>query len=278
MAENIAMTKYVTTQKEVAHTHDFIEIEYVWSGKGIQYIDGIAYPVERGDFVLINFQAVHAYEPMEEMGMINCLISPSLIASELVNSENALDILSLNAFKEFSTEVHTILPQIRFAGRERMELEAMIYWMLDEFEGKQPGYMTILKGYVNVLLTKIFRTIRQADRSHVYQDIHKIAPQVLQYIEDNYDRKLTLKELAETGFYNPSYFSKIFKECFGKTLTEYINERRLKAAIMLIEQTDDTIQSILYQVGYQDKKHFYKLFKTYTGMTPDKYRQNCRCY
>ncbi|NSW90624.1 MAG: helix-turn-helix transcriptional regulator [Firmicutes bacterium] len=60
---------------------------------------------------------------------------------------------------------------------------------------------------------------------------------MLKHIEENYNKKLTLNELARSSFYNPSYFSRIFKECYGKILTEYISEKRLEAFLSPIPET-----------------------------------------
>lgn len=270
--ENITINKYLATKEEKEHTHDFIEIEYIWCGRGVQVVNGREHSVEKGDMVFLNFGDRHSFYPEEELGILNCIINPEFVSSQLVNSANAMDILSLVAFKDFAGDIDCFLPGIRFAGTELLEIEKLLEFMKAEFDIKAPGYMTALKAYMDILLIKIFRTIKSAGEGSVYNDMGKIAPTVLKFIEDNYSRKITLKELAQYGFYNPSYFSRIFKECYGKTVTEYINEKRLEAAMRLIGETDLTIENVSLQIGYNDKKQFYKLFREATGSTPEKYR------
>ncbi len=57
-------------------------------------------------------------------------------------------------------------------------------------------------------------------------------------------------------------------------MTEYVNDKRINAAMGLIKSTKDSIESIGQTVGIGDKKHFYKLFRAYTGLTPDMYRKD----
>jgi AraC-type DNA-binding domain-containing proteins len=95
----------------------------------------------------------------------------------------------------------------------------------------------------------------------------------LKYIEDNYNKKITLKEMASYNFYNPSYFSSIFKECFGKTPLEYITEIRMERAIRMMRDSGLSIEEICHSIGYSNKKHFYKVFKNMTGMTPHHFRK-----
>lgn len=272
--ENISINKYTVYKHEEieAHTHDFLEIVYIWSGSGCHIINGATYPVERGDLLFFNYGDYHLFHTSAEMGMINCLIKPEFIGNELVESENALDILALSAFKDFTGLIDSILPKVKFLGRDLMEVEALFESMQYEFEQKALGYRAVLKSYLNVLLTKLFRVIKKSDVNDFYGDIGKVTPEILEFIEANYNKKLTLKELAKYSFYNPAYFSRIFKECYGKTLTEYITEKRMIEALRMIGETDLSIENICYLVGYKDRKQFYKLFKSYTGLTPSKYR------
>lgn len=270
--EKIAILKYVCDGNEEIHTHDFIELEYIYEGCGSQQINECSYPVERGDLLFLNLQDSHSIEPSLKLGIINVIFNPEFFGMELVNSDNALDILALTAFKDFDLSVEKTLPKVRFTGKELIEVEAVLDYMKNEFDLKQPGYMTSLKSYAKVLLVKIFRAARLTDQHNVYDDIRKIAPGILKFIEDNYNRKLSLTELAKQSFYNPSYFSKVFKECYGKSVIKYINDKRIKSAIFLVKNTSDNIESICYQVGFNDKKQFFKLFKASTGMTPEAYR------
>lgn len=274
--ENINIYKYLTDLPEREHTHDFVEIEYIWNGSGHQIINGTNYFVERGDLLFFNFGDVHEYYPDKEIGIINCLINPRFFGDELVNSENAMDILTLTLFKDFSGTIEDIPHKIKFLGRDLIELEAIMEFMGNEFKDKLPGYMTALKGYANVLLTKIFRVQKKQNSHSIYGDIDRITPQVLKYIEENYNKKLSLKELASSSFYNPSYFSRVFKECFGKTLTQYINEKRINETTRLIKETDFSMEEIGNMVGIRDKKQFYKTFKEYTGLTPNAYKKTIK--
>lgn len=271
--ENISLIKYLHKCEEYErHSHDFIEIEYVWCGEGYQVINGIEYYVEKGTLLFFNMGDVHSYYTDKELGIINCLLKPEFVNDDLINSENAMDILALNAFNEFAGKINSILRIIKFQGKNFIAVNSIMESMVDEFIQKPAGYKTVLKGYVNILLTKFFRAVRDADTIKIYNDINRIAPEILNYIEENYNKKISLNELARISCYNPSYFSTVFKECVGKTLTEYINEKRIKTAIKILEETDQSIESICFQVGYSDKRHFYKNFKLITGLTPNSFR------
>jgi AraC-like DNA-binding protein len=107
----------------------------------------------------------------------------------------------------------------------------------------------------------------------IISHIHRISPEIIRYIEENCFENITIKELAQKCFYNPSYFSTVFKAIYGKTLTEFIHEKRIQEAVRLLMETDDNIDRISLSVGYQDRKQFYKLFKDQTGITPGEMRK-----
>jgi YesN/AraC family two-component response regulator len=102
--------------------------------------------------------------------------------------------------------------------------------------------------------------------------MNRITPEIISYIEEHCYEKINLADLAQMCFYNPSYFSKIFKETFGKNLTDFIQEKRIEKAIELLKHQEATIDEIVQKVGFCDKKQFYKIFKKITGVTPGEFR------
>ena len=71
-----------------------------------------------------------------------------------------------------------------------------------------------------------------------------------------------------------SYLSALFKKETGVTLTEYVNEKRIKYAMQLLATTKIQIQTAAQHSGIDDVHYFTKLFKKYTGKTPKEYRQS----
>ncbi len=97
--------------------------------------------------------------------------------------------------------------------------------------------------------------------------------QALKYIEDHYSEKITLNELAEKVFLNPSYFSIQFKKEVGKNFVAYIKEVRIQKAKELLKKVDLKAYEVCEIVGYHDYKYFTETFKKLTGLSPLEYRQ-----
>lgn len=95
---------------------------------------------------------------------------------------------------------------------------------------------------------------------------------IMDYINSNYALPLTVANLAELIGYNANYLSLLFRRTTGQTLSHYINQTRINAAKGLLLNSSALVKSIAYQVGFNDEKHFMKVFHTYEKMTPSEFR------
>ena len=96
--------------------------------------------------------------------------------------------------------------------------------------------------------------------------------QAKQYIDDHYREPLTLQALSDRIYMNPAYFSVLFKKQIGKSMTQYLTERRLEKARELLQQPDRKTYQIAEEVGFENAAYFSTLFKKHTGFTPQEYR------
>ena len=95
---------------------------------------------------------------------------------------------------------------------------------------------------------------------------------VVQYINDNYTKKFTLKELASVAEVSEEYLSRLFRKETSITLKEYIQERKVAAACRLLKGTNNDLVIIADFLSFSSQSHFQKVFKSYKGVTPMEYR------
>lgn len=264
----LALKEHVIYGGEPEHLHEFIEMVYIFGGSGIHRIDGVDYKVSRGDLLFINYRQVHSFRTDSEMRMCNILLDPEWISEKLIDSENAFELLTLSSFSHFQRAVDPQVALVRFSGAERSLMEGLLRSSAGELSARQIGYEILLRAQVTILLTMVFRKM---SRSSV-GEYERLNPDFLAYIRENCTEKLTLEELAKKCFYNSSYFSRLFKERYGVTVTEYINQSRLEKAMELLEQTDLPVEQIALRAGFGRKASFYGSFKARTGLTPQDYR------
>lgn len=99
---------------------------------------------------------------------------------------------------------------------------------------------------------------------------------IVEYIEDNYSKNLTLDKLASMACMNRFKFSKVFRKRFKQTFTSYLNSIRVKNAAELLRNPGINITEIAKVVGYSSATHFERVFKAVYGMTPSQYRKKER--
>lgn len=94
-----------------------------------------------------------------------------------------------------------------------------------------------------------------------------------EYIMQNYDRQVTLDEVAEKVFINPNYLSSLFKQKTGIGFSEYVSSVKVEKAKELLQSSFMNINEIAYAVGYTDVKRFSKMFIKNVGIRPSEYRK-----
>ncbi len=90
---------------------------------------------------------------------------------------------------------------------------------------------------------------------------------VVEFINQNYSKKITLKEIAEMFYFNMNYLSYALKKEFGMPLTDYLRKIRMENARKLI-RSGKSIAEAAAMVGMPDYAHFHKAYKRYWGLTP----------
>ena len=135
--------------------------------------------------------------------------------------------------------------------------------------------MSSLDELEDTFMNLIFSMNKASEELNTDPSKNKIADAV-KYVNDNYDKDINMAVVSNYVSMNYSLFSFSFKEYTGVNFVTYLKDIRLKKAKELLETTDDKIIDIGIAVGYENSKHFMKLFKSEYGISPSEYRKNMR--
>jgi YesN/AraC family two-component response regulator len=101
--------------------------------------------------------------------------------------------------------------------------------------------------------------------------VTQITP-VINYIDANYDKPISLDEVARISHLSTSRLAHVFKEQTGITIIDYLTSVRIERAKQLLLATSQSCTEICFQVGYNNQSYFTRTFKAIVGMPPHRFR------
>ena len=125
-----------------------------------------------------------------------------------------------------------------------------------------------------ISLVRQFYSINSTSKSDIYpkdsiEAVHK-------YIIENFNSKLSLDNLCFLFGFNKTTLCQNFKETYGKTILNYINELKIKEAKALLRSKNESITEISEKLGFESVHYFSRYFKKHTGITPTEYAKMIR--
>ncbi|MDQ8737229.1 helix-turn-helix domain-containing protein [Paenibacillus sp. LHD-38] len=106
------------------------------------------------------------------------------------------------------------------------------------------------------------------------QSIRKEIAEAQRYVHMHLNEKIGMDEMARRLNLNPTHFSRIFKKETGETFVEFVTKRKMEKAQELLDKSNQTIEQISQELAYDNSSYFNKLFRAYSGMSPNEYRKN----
>jgi len=129
------------------------------------------------------------------------------------------------------------------------------------------------------LLTSFNTFIQNASSIYNQNNCHhrfEIISQIQETIETRLNENITLESIANEMFFTTSYLSRLFKKHTGRNFSDYLIDRRLERAKLLLLSTNRTVDSIAQEVGYDNANSFRRLFKSKIGISATEYRSSHR--
>ena len=132
----------------------------------------------------------------------------------------------------------------------------------------------LLKPWKEERLCELINTAIENVRSMQKTDsiVHSQKDVIKDYIDRNYKKDISAKDVAGILGYSDVYFSKVFKQLFDDNFINYLTKIRIDRAKLLLKDVSFNIKEVGKSVGYADSNYFTKVFKRSIGMSPSEYR------
>lgn len=123
------------------------------------------------------------------------------------------------------------------------------------------------------LFADMVRSYCRLVRKHTAQHFSPLVEKAVLFIDADLSQDLSLKSIAENLNISAGYLSTLFRQETGKTVTDYVNDRRITHAAGLLRSSALQVQTVAQYCGIPDVNYFSKIFKRYHGVTPREYRK-----
>ena len=194
-----------------------------------------------------------------------------LLLTEISNRyKNTLSMHDLNAIQDYNTIAISLICYLNQHDLEKtIALKIAIYplYYIQDFSTWKDAFQ-----YLYTFANYLFDLISNSESDRMELLLSKIE----KYVSKNIANPLTLSEIASAVNYNATYISKIYKKSRGISLPKFILQSKISLAKDLLIHSDDSIQTIAYETGFDTSQYFSIVFKRETGITPRDFRQNSK--
>lgn len=270
----IAVTKNNRFSYVPAHTHEFIEMNYVFKGKSSQHLNNELQLLKEGELIILDHTMVHRidYSGKDDL-TVNILIKDSGAVSKILSNIGS----KKNKVTNFLNQC-TMPGKLGHSNYMIFDLKkspvALNLANLITYQGITDSKKVEL---LSLLTSAMFEELpnclvkNYSDFAQRDQDLEEM----IFYI-NSHCATVTLQDLSEEFSYNPNYISNMIKERTGKTFKELVELRRLDTAQNLIIKTELSLNEINEMIGYKDTTSLYRIFKKYLHQTPAAFRNEVR--
>ncbi|GGD60920.1 AraC family transcriptional regulator [Paenibacillus nasutitermitis] len=271
--EIFTISRHTRFVKMLKHTHNLFEMNYIYSGTFYQEIQGERFELKEGDLIILNKNVEHSIDKSGENDiLINFLAKNEFFDSSFIYKilgDNILGKTIASIIADASREKNFLL----FHTSNNWQIKQTIQNILCESFGS--GYVNreIIKSYLTILFSKLL----ESDRYKMFLDkgVRKSNISVIEIIAfiNKHYQNTTLEQTAEHFRYSAAHLGRIIKNVTGKTFSTLVHEQKFTHAALLLKLTNQTIEEISKEIGYNNLSFFYRKFISLYGVTPKEYRR-----
>ncbi len=228
--------------------HENMELLYCRAGKGTLICGGTEFAMVPGHIYAINANELHSVFDLGQLNYDCLIVDSNFLAQNKVYLENL----------ELETDIISA------------EAEAVFNRIALEMKSPDPFRAAMIRSLCLQFIVHLFRHFSRgtSSKESSLRGTDASVKRAVGFIKGNFDRKLTLEEIAEEVGFSKYYFTRIFKKATGMTVVAYINLVRCRKAKKLLEQQQMSVFQAASLCGFENASYFSKTFQQVMGMLP----------
>jgi AraC family L-rhamnose operon transcriptional activator RhaR/AraC family L-rhamnose operon regulatory protein RhaS len=252
-----------------AHVHDFHEMMIVIGGVAVHHLDEHLVTVSMGDVFVIPPGHVHGYDVPENSGVqvLNILFDLKRLN---INMRDLEQIPGFHALFSVKLSNHHE-PHLKLHAKDLAFVNSIIEVIEAEQEEMAPGYEFFCETKFQELMVFLARRY-----SHVAtpsgKNVLKLG-ELISYMEKNLGENLSFEDVAAAIHMSPTSLRRAFQETFACSPMAYLQQLRVKRAMLLLADPLKSISDVAFEVGFNDSGYFSRVFKVETDETPKEFRK-----
>lgn len=252
---NVSSARYGGDWHSVPHTHSYAELFYTVGGSGQFRIEDSLYPVKANQMVIISPNVMHT--------------EVSYNAAPLEYIVLGIEGLELSASE--NTDGRFCILDYQDGG----EILNCLRSILREMEDQQQGYEIICQAYMEILITRLMRTIGFSPAAEAASiPVSRQCAAIRHYIGLHYKEPLSLEQLADEAHVSKYYLAHAFKAEYGISPINYQISLRIKESRYLLRETNMSLSQIAQVLGFSSASYFSQSFRRSEGISPMEYRNS----
>lgn len=254
------------------HAHDFLVLLLVEAGRGVTRVDDHDVPLAAGDVLVIAPGAVvapHAgtVDPDAEVWMV-------FFPADVVDPATTGSLVSWRS--------HPLLAPLVGRGRvgwqrfavpdaARAQWRAHVQGLDGELRERRDGAAAAVRAYLTLLLVGLTR-LEAVVGDELRDRDEPLLAEVFDVVERRFRAPLSLRDVAAEVGLTPGHLTTVVRRRTGRTVQQWITERRLREARRLLHDTDLTVAAVAARVGFRDAGYFVRRFRAEHGVPPGRWR------
>ena len=253
-----------SVNKMKTHWHDNLELILVLEGSVKIRLKDKIHIIKENEMFIINSREIHSVSKNNEENIL------LLLQIDVKHYSRYYYMFNNMRFKD---DYFTLDENKEKARILRLHISNII-WSMNK---KSDGYKFIIGSET---LRIIYHMMRYAKKDEIpkvnlgLDDQLEKFKDILDYVDNNFQNKITLGDIAEKVYFSEAHLSRFFKEMMGVTFQQYLDYIRIDKAADLLLSTNQTITDIAYESGLSSTKSLNKLFKDHLYCTPSELREN----
>lgn len=253
----------------------------VLSGTGSLTYEGITYPLSAGDCVFIDCRKAYSHSTGYGTCEKDTVVSQDSTRTEMFNCDGSLapSLWSLQWCHFYAPSLPAIYEKYKERGGSPVfhpDDPSQFTTILTDLYSLASSSDYIRDMRINELLSSLLTLLMEQSWHPESKTVSRKRLELVEvknYLDEHYTEKIVLDELAEKYYINKYYLTKIFKETYGSTISNYLIAMRITKAKQLLRFTDMTVDEIGNAVGMSDANYFSRMFRKVEGISPREYRK-----